>query len=153
MKYCTQIAIILIVTLATVFMLQSCGSKEKPKPAPTTKGRWFTQSQFELGNQVYSENCAHCHGQYGQSIVDNWKKPNPDGSFPPPPLNGTAHTWHHPFEVLIKTINEGGEPVGGVMPAFGDSLREEEKVAVIAYIQSLWSQEVYERWVKMNASQ
>jgi hypothetical protein len=53
----------------------------------------------------------------------------------------------------MKTINEGGAPVGGRMPALGDSLREEEKVAVIAYFQSLWDVKTYNRWVEMNAGQ
>jgi hypothetical protein len=78
MKYSTPIAIILTATLAGIFMLQSCRSQEIPKPTSTIKGRWFSQQQFEVGKKVYAENCARCNGQYGQSIVDNWKKPNPD---------------------------------------------------------------------------
>ncbi len=119
----------------------------------TIEGRWFTKNQHELGKTVYVENCARCHGQYGESTVADWKQPGRDGSFPPPPLNGTAHTWHHPFEILMKTINEGGEPLGGTMPAFADSLSEEEKVAVIAYFQSWWDEKTYDRWVEMNAGQ
>lgn len=127
--------------------------KKSATPTHTVKGRWFTPQQFELGKKVYAENCARCHGPYGQGIVDDWKKPNPDGSFPPPPLNGTAHTWHHPFSVLMKTIDEGGAPVGGNMPAFREILSEEEKIAVIAYFQSWWDDKTYNRWVKMNADE
>lgn len=130
-----------------------CNTNNQREPEFIVEGRWFTRQQFELGKAVYADNCARCHGQYGQSIVDNWKRPNPDGTFPPPPLNGTAHTWHHPFEVLMRTINEGGAPIGGSMPAFGDSLSSEEKIAVIAYFQSLWDNKTYERWVDMNAGQ
>ncbi|HKL19780.1 MAG TPA: cytochrome c [Halalkalibaculum sp.] len=136
-----------------LFVLIGCQTKNQPEPKTITEGRWFTKKQFELGKIVFSENCARCHGEYGQSIVENWKRPNPDGSFPPPPLNGSAHTWHHPFEVLMRTINDGGAPVGGTMPAFGDSLSNEEKIAVIAYFQSLWDNKTYERWVDMNAGQ
>ncbi|MGK7369235.1 MAG: c-type cytochrome [Candidatus Halalkalibacterium sp. M3_1C_030] len=134
-------------------VLIGCQTKNQTDPETVIEGRWFTKQQHKLGKTVYSENCARCHGQYGQSIVDNWKRPNPDGTFPPPPLNGSAHTWHHPFEVLMRTINDGGAPVGGTMPAFGDSLTNEEKIAVIAYFQSLWDNKTYERWVDMNASQ
>lgn len=143
------------VALASL-LIAGCSNKsqeEPAKPPSTIEGRWFTQKQFELGRQVFAENCAQCHGQYGQSIVEDWKKPNPDGTFPPPPLNGTAHTWHHPFKILMKTINEGGVSLGGSMPAFEDSLTEEEKIAVIAYFQSLWDDKTYDRWVKMNADQ
>tara|TARA_R100001143_G_C3360969_1_gene135613 strand:+ start:12746 stop:13066 length:321 start_codon:yes stop_codon:yes gene_type:complete len=104
-----------------------------------------------MGKVVFSENCVRCHGTKGQGLVENWKKPNPDGSFPPPPLNGTAHTWHHPMEILVQTINNGGAPYGGNMPAFREILSEEEKLAVVAYIQNLWDQETYDRWVNMNA--
>jgi mono/diheme cytochrome c family protein len=123
------------------------------QPTVTIEGRWFTKAQYELGKTVYTENCARCHGTYGQSTVDNWKRLGSDGLFPPPPLNGTAHTWHHPFEILMKTINEGGAPLGGTMPAFADSLSDEEKIAVIAYFQSWWDAETYDRWVEMNAGQ
>lgn len=141
---------ILLMTLS-LSIIAGCASDQNKEPVTVTEGRWFTKQQYELGKVVFAENCARCHGQYGQSIVENWKRPNPDGTFPPPPLNGTAHTWHHPFEVLMRTINEGGAPVGGTMPAFGDSLSNEEKVAVIAYFQSFWDNKTYERWVDMNA--
>ena len=143
----------ILLLIVGIFIFAGCQTDQETKPDMVTEGRWFTKQQFELGKVVYAENCARCHGQYGQSIVDNWKRPNPDGTFPPPPLNGTAHTWHHPFEVLMQTINEGGAPVGGTMPAFGDSLSNEEKIAVIAYFQSLWDNKTYERWVDMNADQ
>lgn len=139
--------------LFVISIFAGCHSDQKVKPAVVTEGRWFTEQQYELGKIVYSENCARCHGQYGQSIADNWKRPNPDGTFPPPPLNGTAHTWHHPFHVLMKTIDEGGAQIGGTMPAFGDQLSEEEKIAVIAYFQGWWDDKTYERWVDMNADQ
>lgn len=142
-----------IILIAFLFGFSGCESEKEKQPIFTIKGRWFTKQQFDLGQQVYTENCSRCHGQYGEGIVENWKKPNPDGSFPPPPLNGTAHTWHHPFSILMKTINEGGAPVGGNMPAFADSIAEEEKIAVIAYFQSLWDDQTYRRWVKMNSEQ
>lgn len=142
-----------VMLLLSVVAMSGCSTNNRAEPETTVDGRWFTKQQFETGKIVYAENCARCHGKYGQSIVENWKRPNPDGTFPPPPLNGSAHTWHHPFEVLMKTINEGGAPVGGTMPAFGDSLSNEEKVAVIAYFQSFWDNKTYERWVDMNARQ
>lgn len=142
-----------VIAILLLFLLASCSSKKQQEPVTTIEGRWFTPEQFELGKKVYAENCARCHGQYGQSIVDNWKKPNPDGTFPPPPLNGTAHTWHHPFSVLMKTIDEGGAPMGGNMPAFREVLSEEEKIAVITYFQSWWDEQTYNRWVEMNADQ
>lgn len=85
--------------------------------------------------------------------MEDWKQRNPDGSFPPPPLDGSAHAWHHPLEVLARQINEGGKKLGGTMPAFGDVLSDQEMIAAIAYFQSYWDKQTYERWVQMNADQ
>ncbi|WP_138429191.1 c-type cytochrome [Fodinibius saliphilus] len=147
------LSVIVLLFLVPGFLIISCNSSDKSPPKETVEGRWFTQKQYKLGKQVFTNNCAQCHGTRGQGIVENWKKRNADGSFPPPPLNGSAHTWHHPFKVLMRTINQGGKPVGGTMPDFGDKLNREEKVAVIAYFQSLWDDRTYNRWVKMNARQ
>ncbi|NGP90033.1 c-type cytochrome [Fodinibius halophilus] len=147
------ISVIILLFIAPAILVISCNSSEKAEPTKTIEGRWFTQKQYTLGKQVFTNNCAQCHGQHGEGTVEDWKQRNADGSFPPPPLNGSAHTWHHPFKVLMKTINKGGKRLGGTMPAFEDKLSREEKVAVIAYFQSLWDDKTYNRWVKMNARQ
>ena len=43
-------------------------------------------------------------------------------------------------------FENGGVPLGGVMPAFGSVLDEDEALDVIAHIQSLWTDEIYTRW-------
>ncbi|WP_245832005.1 c-type cytochrome [Solemya velesiana gill symbiont] len=53
-------------------------------------GRWYTQSQVEQGSKVFQNNCAVCHGQKAQGLAADWRKSLPDGSYPPPPLNGTT---------------------------------------------------------------
>lgn len=120
--------LIFVFTSVSIFMV-GCGEKQKETKAvadPTTfkQSRWYTQQQFELGKQVFTANCAQCHGGKGQGLVEDWKTPNPNGQFPAPPLNGTAHTWHHSTEVLMETINKGGIPLGGSMPAFKEVLSE-----------------------------
>jgi mono/diheme cytochrome c family protein len=111
-------------------------------------GKWYSASQLELGKKVFKENCMVCHGEQGQGLADNWRKPIADGSYPPPPLNGSAHTWHHRMSTLIRTINEGGVPIGGKMPAFADRLSDEEKIAVIARFQDWWPEEIYKGWIE-----
>jgi len=135
----------------------SCGKETKKsnansEPLSFKESRWYTQQQFELGKQVFTANCVQCHGGKGQGLVEDWKTPNPNGQFPAPPLNGTAHTWHHSTEVLMETINKGGIPLGGSMPAFKEVLSEEEKLAVIAFVQNLWDDETYNKWLKINNS-
>ncbi|MDZ7660543.1 MAG: cytochrome c [Fodinibius sp.] len=139
-----------IIFIISSFLL-SCSEKSEKHSDPVTEGRWFTEKQFRLGKQVFISQCASCHGEKAQGIVQDWKQRNPDGSFPPPPLDGSAHAWHHPLEVLVQQVNEGGMKLGGTMPAFGDTLSDEEVIAVIAYFQSYWDEQTYNRWVKMNA--
>ena len=111
------------------------------------QGRWFKLSQVELGKTVYRTHCIVCHDERAKG-TPNWKQRLPDGSLPPPPLDGTGHTWHHPLPLLLKIIDNGGQLYSGKMPPFKDKLTEDEKRAVLAYIQSLWSPDVYSVWDK-----
>lgn len=146
--------VLLFAGIAVVILGACSGSEVKPvEKEPVVKGRWFTKRQFELGKQIFTQHCSACHGTKAQGIVKDWKQRNPDGSFPAPPLDGSAHAWHHPLSVLVRQINEGGVKLGGTMPAFGDTLSDEEVIAAIAYFQSFWDEQTYDRWVQMNADQ
>ena len=111
--------------------------------------RWYTPAQVAQGAKVYAQHCASCHGPEAEATPD-WRKPDAEGLYPPPPLNGTAHAWHHPLPVLRRTVLEGGSRLGGRMPAFGDRLGADEVDAVIAWFQSLWPSEVYAAWQQRN---
>ena len=111
-------------------------------------GRWYSPSHVKAGKRVFDANCAVCHGDQGQGLAEDWKQPLADGSYPPPPLNGTAHTWHHPASQLMRTISEGGAAFGGKMPGFSKLLSDVEKATVIAYFQNWWPQEIYDEWIK-----
>lgn len=114
---------------------------------PRVSGRWYTQSQVESGKIVYVKYCVSCHHENAQGTT-SWKERGLDGNFPPPPLNGSAHAWHHPLTLLQETIHDGGIPFGGKMPAFGTRLNEKEERAVISYFQSFWTDDVYREWLK-----
>ena len=73
-----------------------------------------------------------------------------DNKYPPPPLNGTAHTWHHPLNVLRRTVRKGGVSLGGSMPGFVDKLSNREIDTILAWIQSHWSDRIYRIWDKRN---
>lgn len=109
--------------------------------------RWYTEEQVSRGRDVFAMSCAGCHGQNAESIAD-WRAMDTNGNFPPPPLNGTAHTWHHPLSVLKMVIEQGGEPFGGVMPGFDETLSDQQIVDLIAGFQGYWPDEVYERWLE-----
>lgn len=114
--------------------------------------RWYSEAQVDQGQSIYNTNCAICHGIDARSTPE-WRKSMADGRYPPPPLDGTAHTWHHDLESLQRQINQGGIRYQGWMPAFGDSLRAEQVEAVIAYLQSLWPDSIYAAWLEKNQGQ
>lgn len=109
-------------------------------PAQAAEDRWFSPEQAAAAEAVYRQNCIACHLENGAG-TDNWQARDADGKLPPP-LNGTAHTWHHDLGVLARTTVEGSAKLGGSMPAFGNELSAEEIEVVIAYVQSLWPSEV-----------
>ena len=119
---------------------------EQGNGEPRVNGRWYTQSQVDMGKKVYAENCIACHNENARGTF-SWRNPLPDGSYPPPPLNGTAHAWHHPLGVLKKVIEQGGIPMGGKMPGFGSRLNDKEELAVISYFQSFWPDDIYKAWI------
>ncbi len=127
-----------ILMIFVVLLLVSCDKD-------TTQNK---KSSIALGKITFANNCATCHGDKAQSTVEDWRKPLPNGSYPAPPLNGTAHTWHHSPASLLGTINNGGKEFGGWMPAFKEKLSSDEKEALIDYIYDLWPQEIKEQYDK-----
>jgi mono/diheme cytochrome c family protein len=112
--------------------------------------RWYTAAQIEQGAAVFASNCAVCHGDQAQGLTENWRERLPDGNFPAPPLNGSAHAWHHSRAQLTQTIETGGEPFGGQMPPFDEILSDAEKLAAIAFFQSFWNEEIYLGWLDIG---
>jgi len=139
MKKQTLLFTVLFAFLAAILIAGGCSKKEVD--------RWYLPSQVEAGRVLFQDHCAACHGDNGEGAKD-WREPLPDGTHPPPPLNGSGHTWHHSLSPLKLTISAGGEPWGGVMPDFEGTLSDQQIDAVIAYFQSQWPPEIYQKWVK-----
>ncbi len=114
-----------------------------------SESRWYTQSQVEVGKVIYKKHCSSCHGKNAEATA-NWRQPLADDTYPAPPLNGTAHTWHHRLSALKKTISFGGIRWGGTMPGFKEYLSEKDQEAVIAFFQNKWSDEIYQAWLKRD---
>jgi mono/diheme cytochrome c family protein len=121
--------------------------KPKQKLQDVVIVRKLDSEKVQRGKIIYQTNCANCHGQNGES-KPGWRKVGADGKYPPPPLNGDAHTWHHSTETLTKTIREGSPPEIGNMPGWGDKLTDGEIDDVIVWITSIWPAEVYGIWYK-----
>lgn len=133
-----------------ILSLIGCEPQSSDAPtSPNAKGRWYTAEQAVAGKSVFQSHCATCHGPNAEGTAD-WTTRDANGNFPPPPLDGTAHAWHHPLEDLRKVIAQGGNAFGGVMPAFSETLDDTEISAAIAYFQQQWDDEIYERWLKID---
>lgn len=138
------------------WVLAGCSDNEQPPapasaiaPQPIAKPvqvqRQTDFDQVRRGAQLYQQSCAECHGQQGEG-ASNWRQRNAEGKFPPPPLNGTGHAWHHPMTALKHTIRNGTAKLGGSMPAWKDKLSEQEMDDIIAWFQSKWPDEIYNAW-------
>lgn len=124
--------------------LAACEPAGTPVP-----GRWYTAEQVAQGGQVFAAQCAGCHGLQAQGTPD-WRRRDAAGQLPPPPLDGSAHAWHHARDELRDYILGGGVPLGGSMPGFRGLLTDAEVLAAIAWFQSRWPDEIYSRWAQMH---
>ncbi len=104
---------------------------------------------FSRGQKLYLQNCAQCHGKNAEGTPD-WRNTEDDGMFPPPPLNGTGHTWHHSTKVLVNLIKNGTAKIGGKMPAWKDKLSDQEIDDILTWVKAQWPDEVYAVWYTNN---
>ena len=129
----------------------------QPATAPATSAapaqpknlaaRKLDPEKIKRGEAVYRKNCANCHGPNGEA-TPGWRNPGADGKYPPPPLDGSAHAWHHSTETLEEMIRKGSPGGAGGMPAWDGKLTNQEIDDVIVWIKSLWPDDVYEVWYK-----
>ena len=70
---------------------------------------------------------------------------------PAPPHDETGHTWHHDNSLLFRYTELGGQAAlaeRGVtgfksgMPAFGETLENDEIWDILAYIRSTWPKRI-----------
>jgi mono/diheme cytochrome c family protein len=123
-----------LVLIGTAF---AC-SNERPDRQP------LEDPVLQRGVQLYNAHCLGCHGgATGGTMMDI-----------PPPHNARGHTWHHPDCQLRDIIRNGSGAMGEVMrrmmnvpesvprmPAFRDTLNEEDIAAILAYIKTWWTEE------------
>jgi len=86
------------------------------------------------GAKVFQNVCMACHQQTGLGVP---------GAFPPLAgsewVNGDVHI---PAKIILKglqgSIEVKGASFNGVMPTFGEQLKDEEIAAVVTYIRTQW---------------
>ncbi len=89
----------------------------------------YPVEQVALGQTIYQSNCAVCHGADGAGYAQE--------AIPAPPLNGTAHSWHHTDSLIASWIRGGI----GQMPAVGADWSDDDINAVLSYIKQWWGPE------------
>ena len=109
-----------------------------------------------LGQQLYTTNCAACHGGNLQGQPD-WKHRLANGRMPAPPHDVTGHTWHHSDRDLFNLTKLGvaavmGDGYESDMPAFGGKLSDDEIKAVLDYIKSTWPARAQQFQAKITAA-
>lgn len=131
--------IVLLVLLAAVtLLLVSRANRDARNPAAFILPA--RDEQYAVGQQLYGQHCASCHGANGEGqFPDAPLQPDKTGRYGAPPHNPTGHTWHHPDQVLFK-ITKDGLIVEGFypMPGFADRLTDSQITAVLAYIKTWW---------------
>lgn len=104
------------------------------------------------GRAVFAEHCSACHGANLEGELAAGGTP-PEGEPAAPPLNGTAHAWHHADGELFVMVKDGpGALVSdrpSRMPAFGAVLADAYIWAIVAYIKTVWPMDVQARHAEL----
>lgn len=78
------------------------------------------------GASLYAESCASCHGAAGAGFAR--------AGVPAPPLDGSAHSWHHSDTQILGLIRDGGS----IMPPVGRDWTDAQRTAVLTYVKTRW---------------
>jgi mono/diheme cytochrome c family protein len=127
----------LAIAASAAFAMWGCGER------PAGGGR---EAHIIRGKQLYETHCAACHGA-GLEGQPNWRERLQNGKLPAPPHDATGHTWHHPDALLFGITKHGMQPYAprgyeSDMPAFGDRLSDEDIASILAYIKSMWPEDI-----------
>ena len=133
--------IIFLAAILAALAAAGCRSGAAPPPLParpeTPPLPPLNSGLVAQGQTLYAQYCTECHGATGEGQPE-WKIPNDDGSFKPPPHDNSGHTWHHADDLLLDLIANGSEFPQTQMPPFGDTLSDEEILAIIEFMKSWW---------------
>ena len=97
-----------------------------------------SQDSVARGQELYATYCVTCHGIGGVGERPDDIYAQDAYGYVAPPLDGTGHAWHHTDPQLEETIMQGS-PRNPRMVAWGSVFAEEDALAIVTYIKSLWS--------------
>jgi S-disulfanyl-L-cysteine oxidoreductase SoxD len=144
-----SIAVLILLTIALAWIWYQFNSK--PFEVALQPG---DPVLVQTGKQVYTGNCAACHGQSLEGHA-KWQTRTTEGKLPAPPHDQNGHTWHHKDQLLFDLTKYGlaamtGSDYDTDMPIYKDILSDQEIVAVLSYIKSTWPADVREMHDKLN---
>ncbi len=145
----------LLLIMVSLGLLNGCSDDSDSTTAQAQAMSWspvtrtVDSSSVARGGRLYQQNCAECHGEKGEG-APHWRQRDSNGMFPPPPLNGTGHAWHHPKPMLHYVIANGSPGGQGKMPAWKEKLNSDQIDDIIAWFVSRWPDEVNEAWHEIN---
>ena len=88
--------------------------------------------------RLYDKICKSCHGAKGVGERPEDMYANDDYGVVAPPLDDSAHGWHHSDGNLAETILNGSPRNPRMMP-FKEIISEQDAGNLVAYLKSLWS--------------
>lgn len=90
-----------------------------------------TPESIARGRMLFVQNCISCHGETGRG----------DGPLaamlPLPPANLYDHVPYHPDQFFYNVITRG---IGGIMPAFGNTISEEDRWNILNFLRDQFGQ-------------
>ncbi len=153
MKAKILIGTVVVFFAGLAFYLTSSNGENATSPPPA-----FTPGDaavVRLGQAIYDEYCASCHGRNLEGQPD-WRQRLASGRLPAPPHDETGHTWHHPDAALFQLTKFGPAAVIGNpayqsdMPAYEGMLTDEEIIAVLSYIKGRWPRDIQRQHDRIN---
>lgn len=124
--------------------------------ATTAQAQTADPATLLRGQQLYATTCAVCHGANLQGQPD-WKRRLDSGLMPAPPHDATGHTASHSDRELFAFTRLGvaavmGDGYESAMPAFGETLGDDDIAAVLDYIKGTWPAEVQQKQAAITAA-
>lgn len=119
MKFQTEAGIKIFILLIAVLFV-AAALKANSKNYPVNPAENLSVSYVNSDSSIYARYCARCHGNDGRAQTPKGKQTGA--------TNFTSPKWQPNGAKAIRTITNGK----GKMPAFKDSLNEEQ-------IQSVWN--------------
>jgi len=90
----------------------------------------YTAAQLAQGEAIFAAECARCHGEQGRGNGPDIVTTGREAYDMSDPVN-TVNSGDAPWYISVE------EGLGEIMPAYGDTLTEDEMWSVVAYTRSL----------------